>query len=205
MVHANLHLLTYERCDHLVGMHAAAVADKNNCILLPANCGSGKSTLTAALAGSGFQYCSDDMVFLTSNPVEMRPAPMAMGIKSGSWDVLEKYYPQLPVLASHERADGKVIRYLPPPPHSYTKHPTGTLAVTHIIFPGYREGEKAAVTPLTPAQGLCRITQAGYDVQGGLTEACIEQLVEWIADIPCYEFRYGNLDDAVNFLKEFLQ
>jgi hypothetical protein len=91
LIHANLHLLTYERCDHLIGMHAAAVAYKNNCILFPAECGSGKSTLTAALVAGGFQYCSDDMVLLAAPPMRMRPVPMAMGIKSGSAGLLEKY------------------------------------------------------------------------------------------------------------------
>lgn len=205
MIHANLHLLAYERCDHLIGMHAAAVVKKKNCILLPASCGSGKSTLTAALVGSGFQYCSDDMVFLTPKPVMMRPAPLAMGIKSGSWELVEKYHPQLSLLSSHERADGKVIRYLSPPAHAGLKTQTGPLKVTHILFPGYREGEKAALSFLTPAQGLCRIAQAGYDVKDGMSEACLEQLVAWIADIPCYEFRYGDLGEAVDFLQAFFQ
>jgi hypothetical protein len=204
MVHANLHLLAYERCDHLTGLHAAAVAYKNHAILFPAGCGSGKSTLTAALVASGFQYCADDMVFLTDRPVLMRPAPLAMGIKSGSWQLLEKFYPQLPTIASHERADGKVVRYLPPP-HSTFRPAADTLAVSHIIFPGYREGATAALVPLTPAQGLCRIAQAGYAVRGGLTESCVEQLVTWICDIPCYEFCYGDLEGALDVLKRFLR
>jgi hypothetical protein len=205
MIHANLHLLAYQRSTHLTGLHAAAVTHGNNGVLLPANCGSGKSTLTAALVGSGFTYCSDDMVFLTHALVRMRPVPMAMGIKSGSWAVLAGYYPRLSSLACHERADGKSVRYLPPPPDSLFKDPKQTVALTHIVFPRYGRGKELALTPLTPAEGLCRIAQAGYDVPGGLTEGCVEQLVGWIAGIPCYEFHYGDLGEAVDCLKALLK
>jgi hypothetical protein len=205
MIHANLHLLAYQRGHHLVGIHAAAVVYGNHVILMPANCGSGKSTLTAGLVSSGFTYCSDDMVFLTSRPVCLRSAPMSMGIKSGSWNVLKTHFPQLSSLASHERADGKRVRYLPPPMNAFIKEPNRPMAVTHLLFPRFRSQGKVKLNPISPADGLCRIAQAGYDVKGSLTEACLEQLVKWISDIPCYEFHYRNLDEAVSILKEFLK
>jgi hypothetical protein len=200
MIHAYLHLMAYERGDHLTGIHAASVVYQNSCILLPATPGSGKSTLTAALVGCGFVFCSDDMAFLTRRPVKLRPAPLAMGIKSGSWEVLAKHFPQLSSLACHERADGQKIRYLPPP-YRDPVNPTGGIGVTHIIFPVYRDGHRTTLTPISPAEGLCRITQAGYDVPGGLSGSCVAQLVDWIAGIPCYDFRYGDLDDAIDWVK----
>lgn len=204
MVHGNMQPLCYEQAQCLTGLHAASVAIDHHCILMPALSGSGKSTLTSALVGSGFVYCSDDLVLLTDEPVRMRPAPTAIGLKKGSWPILEPYHPELASLTTHCRHDDKLTRYLPPPADNRIKDPQTRLKASHIIFPGYRKGFNATIRPISQAEGLCRITEAGYDIPGGLTASRVEQMINWITDIPCYEFYYSNLQEAVDALKQFL-
>jgi hypothetical protein len=204
LVHANILVLAYELSNCLSGIHAAAVVWKDYCILMPALSGSGKSTLTSALVGNGFQYCSDDMVLLTQKPVRVRPATLSIGLKSGSWDLLSKYHPMLALLPTHIRNDGRSIRYLPPPTNELTNNPTTMLTISHIVFPSYQSGNNVTVRPISQAEGLCRIAEAGYDVHGGLSVARVQQLVDWIAKIPCYEFHYSNLGKAVDALKSLL-
>ena len=205
LVHANLLVLAYELSNCLTGIHAAAVVWKDHCILMPALSGSGKSTLTGALVGSGFQYCSDDMVLLTQKPVKMRPATVSIGLKSGSWDLLSKYHPMLASLPTHIRNDGKCIRYLPPPTNNLTNTPTTMLTISHIVFPSYQSKINAAMQPISQAEGLCRIAEAGYDIRGGLSVARVQQLIDWIAKMPCYEFHYSNLGKAVDAVKSLLR
>ncbi len=204
LVHGNMLVLAYELSESLTGLHAAAVATDAHCILMPALSGSGKSTLAAALVGRGFQYGSDDMVLLTTAPVKMRPAPVSMGLKNGSWKVLERYYPHLVSLPVHLRYDQQNIRYLPPP-NDLIVDPTTRLNITHIVFPSYRSGSNATLQAISQAEGLCRIAEAGYDVHGGLSAGRVRQLVDWIAKIPCYEFHYSHLEEAVGALKIFLR
>lgn len=205
LVHANILVIAYELSNCLTGIHAAAVVWKDHCILMPALSGSGKSTLTGALVGNGFQYCSDDMVLLTQKPVKMRSAAVSIGLKSGSWDLLSKYHPILASLPTHIRNDGRSIRYLPPPTNEFINNPTTMLTISHIVFPSYQSDRKATLRSISQADGLCRIAEAGYDVHGGLSVARVQQLVDWIAKIPCYEFHYSNLGKAVNALKNLLR
>jgi hypothetical protein len=200
MIHANLLMLAYDQSTRLVGIHSAAVKSGNCCLLLPALPGSGKSTLAAALLGSGFDYCADDLVLFNGVPTGLRSAPVAMGIKTGSWKPLMDYHSDLAALPISERVDGQHIRYLPPPPGRLADV-TRPLVVSHVVFPRYREGSAARLTPISAAEGLWRLTEAGYDVQGRLTAAVVEQLIDWIAPIPCFEFRYGELPEAVTTVR----
>jgi len=205
LVHANILILVYELSNCLAGIHAAAVRWKDHCILMPALSGSGKSTLTGALVGSGFQYCSDDMVLLTRKPVKVRPATVSIGLKSGSWDLLSKYHPILATLPTHIRNDGRSVRYLPPPTNELANNSTTMLNISHIVFPSYQSEISAAIQPISQAEGLCRIAEAGYDIHGGLSVARVQQLVDWIAKIPCYDFQYSNLGKAVDAIKSLLR
>lgn len=79
------------------------------------------------------------------------------------------------------------------------------LTISHILFPSYQPERNASARSISQAEGLCRIAEAGYDVQGGLSVARVQQLVDWIAKIPCYEFHYSNLGKAVDTLKGLLR
>lgn len=204
MIHGNMLPLVYDRTPCLTGIHAAAVVKNEQCLLMPAVSGSGKSTLTSALVANGFDYCSDDMVLLTFQPVRIRPAPASIGLKKGSWSILETCHPSLATLPTHLRNDHKRIRYLPPPDNLLIKDPGTQLAVSHIVFPRYQPDRQVEIRTISQAEGLCRITEAGYDVQGGLNAARVEQMVQWISQVPCFEFIYSDLKEAVDALKGLL-
>ena len=61
---------------------------------MPADSGSGKSTLTAALVHAGLRYFSDDVVPL-DHGLRIRPMPLGISLKEGSWPVLAARYPEL--------------------------------------------------------------------------------------------------------------
>jgi len=73
------------------------------------------------------------------------------------------------------------------------------------VFPSYQSEISAAIQPISQAEGLCRIAEAGYDIHGGLSVARVQQLVDWIEKIPCYEFQYSNLGKAVDAIKSLLR
>src|SRR5215813_119774 len=138
MVHANILLTAYRTSSCMAALHAAAVIRNGTCVLMPGVSGSGKTTLTAAALSYGFQYCSDDLILLTHEPVHIRPVPTCLGLKSGSWNVLSGLIPGIRDLPTHVRSDGKKIRYLMPGDgiaqnrYSYTK--------TCIVFPVWTAG-----------------------------------------------------------------
>lgn len=201
MLHGNSLVIAYELSHCLIGLHAAAVYYQGKCILMPAPSGSGKSTLTAALVGSGFSHCADDLVLLTPAPVYMRPVPVAVGIKAGSWNLLAPYHPNLASLPTHLRSDGKHVRYLLPSVDTIVPMMSQPLPVDYIVFPQFaNDGYKAVLDEISAAEGLCRLAEAGYEIQGEMTAGSVKQLVDWINNIPCYEMRFNQLGDAVSII-----
>jgi hypothetical protein len=203
-IHAEALLAAYNATECFIAMHSAALHYNGRCILLPGVSGSGKSTLAAALAGSGFDYCTDELTLITKNTHGVRPVPISLGIKEGSWPVLSDYFPGLDALPCHLRRDLKRVRYMPPPNPFLDGHYTEGLPVQLVVFPVYDRHASTTVVPVVPADALCRIADAGYDVSGRLNPEFTSELVSWVGGLTCYELRYSSLRDAVQQVKELV-
>jgi hypothetical protein len=202
MLYGHSLLIAYELSHCLFGLHAAAVFWQRKCVLMPALSGSGKSTLTAALVGSGASLCADDLVLLTPAPVRMRPVPVVIGLKNGSWDLLAPYHPNIASLPIHLRSDDKYVRYFAPPVDAMVSMASQPFPIDVIVFPKFVDnGDAAVANEISAADGLCRLTDAGYDVRGEMTASCVRQLVDWITHIPCYEMHFNQLDKAISALQ----
>jgi hypothetical protein len=202
MLHGNSLLIAYKLSQCLFGLHAAAVFYQGKCVLMPALSGSGKSTLTAALVGSGAFFCADDLVLLTPAPVRMRPVPVVIGLKSGSWDLLAPFHPNIASLPTHLRSDDKHVRYFAPPVDAMVPMTSQPFPIDYIVFPKFVDsGDVAVVTEISAADGLCQLTDAGYDIRGEMTATCIKQLVDWITEVPCYEMHFNQLDKAISAIR----
>lgn len=196
MVHAHLMMEAYRSAQCLLALHAAAVGARGRSLLLAGMSGSGKSTLTAALLAHGFEYLADDTVLLTLPPVRVRGVPMRVGLKEGSWEVVQRFWPELDALPIHDRPDGKRVRYLQPPaavPDTFDRRLTGSV----LVFPQYACGAETRMKRIGRADALAKLTEAGYDVPDLANREVICALVSWMAQLDCYELRYSELSDAV--------
>lgn len=197
MLYGNAAKLIYEAADCFAALHAAAVAINGRCALLPAVSTSGKSTLTAALIAAGYQYCTDDLAILAAAPMRLRPVPMKIGLKSGSWDLLANAWPELASQPSYRRADGQWIKYLDPRARPGLCSTDESLPIVAIVFPKFVAGSAPELRRLSRASALARMAEAGYDLSGELDSASVEALVSWFTTLECYELRFDDLDDAV--------
>jgi hypothetical protein len=177
-------------------LHAAAVSRGNRCVLLPGASGSGKSTLTAALTASGYDFCADDLALLRGEPVGLEPIPLPLGIKSGSWPLLERFLPELAETPIRPRVDGKQIKYVLPAGRP-TPAGAASLTVAAIVFPTLGAAGEAALEPMPRGEALLRIAEAGYDVNDCMDSAWVGSMTRWLQGVRCYELRYRELDDAV--------
>ncbi len=204
LLHGWLLSATYSRTDCLAALHAAAVSHGDQCILMPASSGSGKSTLTAALIASGFEFCTDELVLLNRHSHTIRALPAGIGLKSGSWPVLEPYYPALFELPVFLRQDGKQVRYLLPPRHETLAHTAAFQPVHALVFPRYRPEQATELNRISPGDALCRLTEAGYDVQGGLNTEQVRELVDWMGGLDCFELNLRDLPEAISRIAALL-
>lgn len=203
MLHASMMMAAYRRSNCMIGLHAASVTFWGHTILMPAPAGSGKSTLVAGLMNSGFRFGADDLVLLDETPGHIRPVPTSIGVKSGSWPVLEPLFPELGRNAIHLREDGRKIKYLVPEKKQLLKPSAGKPQVINcIVYPSYGTKEKNLIQPVTPAQSLVLLSKAGFDINRKLTEQNVTGLVEWIKQIPSFRLSFSQLDASVELLKK---
>ncbi len=196
-------LAAYQSTECLVAVHAAAVAKDRHCILMPAAKGSGKTTLTAGLLASDYTYLTDECSLLMPESSQIRPMPVSLGLKRGSWPILRPSYPILKNLPTHVQAGEVHVRFLNPPRNLITTQESHS--VTHIVFPKYSAAKPTQLMPLGHAEALWRIAEGGYAVPGQLDKTRVEGLIAWVIRLPCYELIIGTLDDAVHELEKMLE
>ena len=204
VIHAFTMMLAYRRSESFAAIHGAAVSSADRCVLMPAKSGSGKSTLTAALIGKGFACCSDDMAVLAGWPLRLRPVPVRIGLKAGSWDLLKDRLPGLRDLRPYLRDDGQQVKYLLPPGAGRHDSPDSSVEVSHLVFPRYSAAGNNRLAALPRGVAFDRLTAAGYDVPRRVSEDWVSSIVGWLRDKPCYALEYSNLDAAVERLQGLL-
>jgi hypothetical protein len=204
MVHANIMFIAFDFASCLMGIHGAAVYNSKKCVVLPGASSAGKSTLAAALGCTGSNYCADELLLLTHHPVQIRPVKVSLELKAGSWKLLEAFYPKLHDLPIHIRADGKIVRYLPSYNGCSTSVPPKLIDADVIVFPRINGNRKSELIEIGAAQGLQKLTESGYCVHEELNSKIVHQLVDWIANIPCYELLFSDLNDARETIESLL-
>jgi hypothetical protein len=197
MLKAALWRIAVNRHSFFMEIHAGAVYDGHACIVLPGAPGSGKTTFTAALAASGFGYLSDEVVLLEEGSLELRPVPLALTVKRGSLDLLADLYPGLREHPAHQRQDGRVVRYVPPPRAS--RLPDAPLPVGAVVFP--RVADETALRPLGRVEALQRMLDECLVVPARLSEGKVRRLVRWMRGLRCYEMSLASLPEAIALLE----
>ena len=184
--------------DFFLCIHAGVVGRGERCIVLPAEAGSGKSSLTTALIHNGFRYFSDEAALIDRN-FRVAPVPLALCAKSTGWDLMARYYPDISSLLVHGREDGKLVRYLPPPPGAPKQPP---VPASHIIFPRFEQDAPTRLTRVTRTEALGRLMGECLALRQRLDQDNIDRLVRWIAGIDCYELIFSSLDEAVELVAQ---
>jgi hypothetical protein len=184
--------------DFLFYLHAGVVGTGESCVLLPAAPGGGKSSMTTALIHAGFQYFSDEVALVQRGSLLVPPMPLAICSKSTGWEVMARYYPNIEDLPMHGRADGKMVRYIPPPENAGRHAPA---PVSHIVFPRYQAGAATELVSISRSDALARLMAECLALREPLNQAVAQQLVAWIAGIDCYSLTFSSLDDAVALVR----
>lgn len=180
-----------------IALHAAALRAGHGSFLLVGKAGSGKSTLTAALLHEGFGYYSDDVTLLAEPDLSVRPFPLGIAVKEGSWPALEERYPQLENEPVHFRWDKRDVRYLIPEPHQLAAAASGRNAVRTLFFVAYDAEKESTLEPIRKTEAVRRLLTNECYVPVRLTSAYVDRLMDWIQAIDAYLLTFANIDEAV--------
>ncbi len=190
--------MVFTDSDYFLASHAAVLSKGEKCLMMPAVSYSGKSTLSAALLSADYQYFSDEMAVLDEE-YKARPVPLGIGVKQGSWKVLDSYLPQLKKLKEQERWDGIPLKYVPVSPSML--HGTTRKKVSHLVFPTYTQGSSAKLLPISTPQAICQLFEAGFTMKYDFSIKQVMELCNWVESIPAYKFVFSQLDQAIDSLE----
>jgi len=189
--------------DHVLHLHAAAVAVDGKLIVLPAPSGNGKTLLTARLLSLGGIYFSDEAVLLRRDGT-VQPIPTALSVKSDASELLRAQYPKLQELPEHERDDGVIVRYMPPPPTSLPS-PVRAERPALIVFPRYVPGAARKPARVAPADALRRMLDECLAIPRRLDFEAVATIVDTVDRVPCWEVATGDVDTAIEQIRELLE
>ena len=184
-----------QRANHLLLLHAGAVERDGLALVMPAVPGSGKSTLTAALAMRGWRLLSDE--FGAYDPVADCFCPLLkpVALKNRSIDVIREFAPDAvlgPVFAKTRKGD---VAHLASPPQAVIARGR-TAAPGAFLLPKWQAGAALRLEPLVenrlfPALAFNAFNygllgRVGFDAAVGLVRRC-----------PGWQLVYSDLDEAV--------
>jgi hypothetical protein len=194
-----LTLLALDGARGIAAVHAAAVSRGGRGVLLPAAAGSGKSTLAAGCALAGWELVADDTTVL-EEPGLLRPLPIALCLKEGSWPVLRRAgLGDVDALATHERLDERLCRYLPAP---RVAAPPVRLAA--IVAPRWSAGARPELRRLSAREGFEALLSQVYPLAGPLTSEAIGRVAALVGETPCFALGYDAMADGLRLMEEAL-
>lgn len=195
-----LNFLFAERVLFHLMLHAGAVEFEGRGILLPALPGSGKSTLTAALALRGCRLLSDEFGVLRLSDGMLLPLLKLVGLKNDSIDVIARFSPDATIGPPFEKTRKGTVAHLAPTGGAVAGiHRSAAPAL--IIFPRYDPSVGLLVesVPQSRALGRLAVNSFNAEVLGPEGFASLGRLVQ---SCDCFQVAYSDLERAVEVIKQ---
>lgn len=183
------------RAHHWVVVHSAVVERGGRALIMPAPPGSGKSTLCAALAYSGWRLFSDEFALIDPDTGLVHPAPRPISLKNASIGIIHRRHPE--VVFSPERVDIEGARFIHARPATESVRRAREQAVpAWLILPKYVAGSPTILEPLPRARALVQLADESfnYNFLGPRGFTCLADLIR---RMDCYRLEYSDLDDVL--------
>jgi len=180
---------------HVLVLHAAAVARGNRALIMPAPPGSGKSTLCAALVNRGWRLLSDELTIIRLDTGEISGLARPVNLKNASINVIRHFAPEAfltkPV---RDTVKGTVALMAP---SAQSVRDVGQAAQPYwVVLPHYRAGASTALVPMQTGAAFLQIAEnamnyhvlgiRGFDAVGQLVDRCRH-----------FNFEYSDLEEAI--------
>lgn len=178
-----------------VVFHAACLVRDEKSILISGRPGAGKTTLTLRLMEAGFAYGTDDIVMIEPDG-RATGVPFAPTVKSGAWDIVSQFRPDLRNATVHRRVDAKRVRYLSPVHLACDdRYPVGWIIFIKRAFGSPR------LKPLDPVDAIRRMMGGSYSPDGRMNLTACSALKRTLAGASSFELTYSDLAEANDIIE----
>ena len=168
-------------------LHAAVLEKGGRAIIFPAQPGSGKSTLTAYMALSGWNLYSDEMALIDFDTNLVSPLFRPVCLKNESIGLVQQWFPEAVMTdIAPDTLKGDVAHL-----RTMDRSQWETLEqaeVVGIVFPKYKPAADLMVYALTPMQAFSQVCQNAfnYSVSGARGFKTVAKLVENTRQLEIY-------------------
>lgn len=190
------------QCFRYVIFHAGVVARGDKAVLLAAQSGGGKSTLTAALMDEGFRLMSDEFGILSTEGALLHAYPRPVSLKNESIDIVSDF--------AGADAVSQRLKDTPKGDIAYRRARADDVAAmaqpakaSLILFPRFQPGSAPSAKRIEVAEGAMSLiaSSPNYDVIG---ETAFQALAQMLDGARCYELTYDNTADSIQLVEDLL-
>ncbi|MBW1810347.1 MAG: hypothetical protein JRJ87_19275 [Deltaproteobacteria bacterium] len=181
--------------EHLL-LHAGALTFEGKGLIFPAAKGAGKSTLVAGLLSHGFMYCSDEPAAINFQSRKLIPLPRVIHIKDTS--PLDRSIAEgsLSMAAYDDGPSDYPARYALVGQDRVVRRP---VELACILFPHYKPGGRAKLTPLRGSQTAVRLARQALNLAEQL-ERGFDLTATIASDKPAYQLEFNSLPEAAELI-----
>jgi len=180
-----------------LAIHAAALSSNNAGILIPGKSGSGKSTLAAWLTSKGFNYLTDELIFLSNNGV-IKPLTRPISLHSDAVSALDALVgPDKEQILAGQR--GIMV------PHRVlnTNHVPCMPVLSRILFPEYQHGFGVELKKISSAKSCFKLIECHANARN-MPDHGFGQLAALTRKTESYQLTYGGFDGLLDTLRPIL-
>lgn len=182
--------------DWLSFVHAAAVTDGKQALLLSSASGSGKSSMAALLQTKGLQLVSDDFVPIDAKNKQAHPFPAAISVKEGSFDLLSPYYGNLHSIRynKYEHTHSS-LRHLTP--KYFDNKPLKPRQIKNIVFIRYNPRVSCNFENVPSNKAIKLFHEQAWVSDNPIH---VKTFLNWFVKLQCFTLEYGNTEEGINKL-----
>lgn len=183
-------------------VHGGAVEKFGSGIMMPAESGHGKTTLTLALVNAGYRFLSDEFCVLDSESGMLKAFPRSLSVREGSLRLFPGLHAgrdQLPLLDSPLE-----VLYSVDPVREFGGEMGESCPVRYIIFPHYDPSSEPSARRISGMEAVKRMIQTQSFISLGTLEKqpALDLMLSVVSGAECFDLVTGDLDMTTGLVDE---